>query len=119
MDAGNTQMSIHTTRQSSVTRDCGVTLWYNPSMAKLMITRGMVALVDDGDLARLLAHEWQARPNGSGKVYASRSTAGHGTITLQREVMGCSAWQAVRFVNGDTLDCRRENLIVFDKPIRF
>ncbi len=87
-------------------------------MRKLKITKGLFVLVDDPDYDSLVAHEWQARPNGSGKVYASRSTTTHGTITIQREITGCNAWQAVRFANGNTLDCRRENLVVFDKPFK-
>lgn len=75
-----------------------------------------VALVDDADFERLVAHAWKAKPNGNGThVYAVRNAVVDGrnvTIRMHREVLCYAGALDVRFWNGNRLDNQRRNLLV-------
>lgn len=72
------------------------------------LTRSQVAIVDDDVPEWLLAMTW--RPLARGKnVYAATVHAGKKEL-LHRMVAGVAPGVYLRFLNGDTLDCRRENI---------
>jgi hypothetical protein len=81
-------------------------------MVEIPLTRGLKALVDDVD-GRLAGFWWYANPRSDGLFYARRDEH-HGpkkkAIYLHREVLGVGVGLEVDHKNGDTLDCRRENL---------
>jgi len=81
-------------------------------MIEIPLTRGMRALVDDAD-GHLAAFRWYANPRSDGLFYARRDER-HGSkkkvVYLHREVLGVDVGLEVDHKNGDTLDCRRENL---------
>lgn len=76
------------------------------------LTRGLVAMVDQADADRVLAHRWHAhRPDPDGPHYAERTErrpdGTRGTVRLHAFLTG---WPLVDHVNGDGLDNRRSNL---------
>lgn len=83
------------------------------------LTRGMVALVDDEDFDRLSAFSWSAVKGRRESFYASRGV-GVGeplmvrTRQMQRDVLDPLGEVPSHILadhrNGDTLDCRKENL---------
>jgi hypothetical protein len=83
-------------------------------MRKIELTRGQKALVDD-DFFDTYGHiKWYAAEN-KGRYYARNSSLGEGKrgIYLHNFIMGNpknKCWQ-IRFKNGNTLDCRKENLM--------
>lgn len=86
----------------------------NPSRYWVLpLSRGAIALVDFADLEWLSAFSWCVRLCRSGAFYANRGTTVGGksvAIQLHREIMRAPAGLVVDHINGDTLDCRRENL---------
>lgn len=94
-------------------------------MKEISLTKGKVALVDDADFPALSRYNWHtvAAPDGE-TYYAARNekgeedpTAPHKrarrrTIYMQRHIVNAPDGVKVKFLNGDTLDCRRENLSV-------
>jgi hypothetical protein len=87
-------------------------------MIEILLTRGMVALVDDLD-AGMVAHRWSAKVNPSGLVHAQRTLTakeralrqGPRNVYLHREVLGpIPSGTEVDHINGNGLDCRRANL---------
>lgn len=81
-------------------------------MKHIQIGKTRHAMVDDGDAVRLRKFNWTYS-----KGYAIRRVIpdrGGTTISLQREVMGLTFFDGkeVRCMNGDKLDCRKDNLFV-------
>ena len=68
---------------------------------------GGVAVVDDVDYDRVAAVRWYPTRTG----YAWGRVGGRMTL-LHRDLLGAGAGVMVDHVNGDRLDCRRENLRV-------
>jgi len=74
---------------------------------EIALSRGLVALVDDADVQRILAAApWHAYPSGD-TFYARHSITPSRQITLHAFLTG---WAFVDHVNRDGLDNRRENL---------
>jgi hypothetical protein len=84
-------------------------------MKELPLTNGQVALVDENDYYRLLKYKWTATSFYTGRFYAKNQKHGllHKFIMREdpNEVFN------VTFKNGNTLDCRRENLIKSNSKI--
>lgn len=84
-------------------------------MAKIALTQGKFALIDDEDLPYVLQFTWYAArcPDGRTgyfeKWYARRSSK-TGPKYLHRELMRTPKGVVVDHINGDGLDCRRENM---------
>jgi hypothetical protein len=80
--------------------------------AEIILTRGMVALVDDADQEMLAMYSWRAI-KGIGRWYAMAWTPqvawSRRALTMHRLVLGEPAAD-VDHVNGDGLDNRRSNL---------
>lgn len=83
---------------------------------ELPLSRGLVALVDPEDYARLSPWKWHAlkvgKKNGRSKFYAARTDyRTHKCILMHREIMGAAGSQKVDHIDADmTLDNRRANL---------
>lgn len=70
-------------------------------------------VVDATDFETLNQYRWKAKPGINGRFYALRNVKVNGcftTVRLHREVLGRPVGGDVRFLNGDSLDCRRSNL---------
>ena len=83
-------------------------------MKEIPLTRGLVALVDDEDHARLSVHRWHADISGK-TAYAKRQVPGgkrQRGIKMHREIMNPPKGFVVDHINGDGLDNRRSNLRV-------
>jgi hypothetical protein len=81
-------------------------------VAELPLAGGAFALLDDEDFANFGGMRWFAHKSPNGKLYAARrEVSGNSRIMLylHREIMGEDA-SRVGFINGNTLDCRKENL---------
>ena len=78
------------------------------------LTRGFVALVDDEDYARLVAHKWCAMTNGHTSYAVRARSRRHGgrpgLILMHRIIIGATDEQIVDHENGNGLDNRRANL---------
>lgn len=73
---------------------------------EVVLTKGFVATVDDGDYDRVVAAgSWQIN-KCDGRLYAGHATSG-GNVRLHTFLTG---WPLVDHVNGDGLDNRRANL---------
>jgi hypothetical protein len=80
------------------------------------LTRGKHAIVDDADFAALSAFRWAALLS-SGKFYAVRNVPrengkGQTLVYMHRQLLGVGAHVKTSFLNGDSLDNRRENICV-------
>lgn len=75
---------------------------------KIPLTQGKFALVDDDVYEWASKHKWYAHRNGN-KWYARRrgKPPDMKTIRLHNEIMKAGS---VDHINGDGLDCRRENM---------
>ena len=85
-------------------------------MKKIVLTRGMVAWVDETDYERIGKRKWYAH-RSRGSFYAARSIrSGKGKITtrlLHHEVMGIVRLKkgyVVDHIDHDPMNCRRANL---------
>ena len=79
---------------------------------KITLTRGFEAIIDDADFELVSKYKWRAGVGRWG-VYAVTwmRTGGKGRhVYLHRFLLGIPAGLQINFVNGDTLDCRRDNL---------
>jgi hypothetical protein len=78
------------------------------------LTKGQVAIVDDGLHGWLSSVSWLALEAGSGLVYASRGRMGvsgkRETITMHQAVMGVANGVSIDHINHNGLDNRRCNL---------
>jgi hypothetical protein len=88
---------------------------------ELTLTKGYVALLDDEDYEKFKGFSWYAddRPykTGSKQVYARRSHCSratgehkHWTTLLHREIMNAPPRKPIDHINGNSLDCRKENM---------
>jgi len=79
---------------------------------KLPLTRGLFAVVDADDFARLDRFRWHAHKSGP-RFYAGRTVGGKADrcfVYLHREILGLLPGEWGDHVNGNTLDNRRANL---------
>lgn len=80
-------------------------------MKTIPLTKGKSAIVDDSDFEWASKWKWSCAANG----YAVRTPMENGvqrSIFLHREIMQPASGEVVDHINGDTLDCRRENMRV-------
>lgn len=77
------------------------------------LTQGQTALVDESD-AWVLDYKWYAQRQRGGNFYAGRGVYENGrrfrTEWLHVQVLGVKTGRIIDHRNGNTLDCRRENL---------
>jgi hypothetical protein len=87
-------------------------------MRGIVLSNGMVTLVDDEDYADLIEFKWQGVRNARGDYYATTSWRREGcepvTIYLARWLMGVvdDPKVVVDHINHNTLDNRKQNLRV-------
>lgn len=81
------------------------------SHGEVLLTRGVCALVDEEDLARVSLHSWHVHTTGSDHVYASAKIEGR-RVLLHRFILEVSDDRVVDHINNDGLDNRRDNLRV-------
>ena len=81
-------------------------------MAQIELGRGKVALVDDADYPAVSRHSWHVRLS-KGHHYAVNRRRHEGKIknTWLHRLIADTDDERISFANGDSLDCRRENLI--------
>lgn len=84
--------------------------------ATIPLTRGLTAIVDDEDAARLTGHRWCA-VRITGRWYAKRGvwdarSERVRTVYLHRAAVEAQADARVIPLDGDGLNCRRANLAV-------
>jgi hypothetical protein len=90
-------------------------------MQQIQLSQGKIAILDDEDFARFSPLHWCYRgERSSDKGYAIRhakeAKGKYRTVYLHREIIGeVPTGHEVIFRNGDTLDCRRENLRIATK----
>ena len=87
-------------------------------MISVPLTKGYVARVDDAD-AWALSHKWYAQTTTSG-VYARRNVkraGAKGGEQLHRVIAGALVGETVDHIDGDTLNCCRENLRVVSPTV--
>lgn len=78
----------------------------------MSLTKGKFVTVDPVDFEWAKEHKWYAalmRRNGTSRYYAARGVRGK-TLFLHRRILNAKPGEEVDHWNGDTLDCRRENL---------
>ena len=76
------------------------------------LTKGLSVLVDDADYEKYNQFNWSSHKNGK-KYYPVRKVKIDGKsreIYLHREIMNPTSGLHVDHINGDSLDCRRENM---------
>ncbi len=87
-------------------------------MKQIPLSQGKFALVDDSDHPLLSEFRWCYRGEKGKEGYAVRHAKVDGKdrlLYLHRSLMQPPPDHEVIFRNGDTLDCRRENLLVVTK----
>jgi len=87
-------------------------------VARVPLTKGLEAIVDDADADRVLAFRWQARLYPSDRRYASRGVRDGKRIThvwMHRFILDAPPGLLVDHINGDGLDNRRANLRLCSK----
>lgn len=78
----------------------------------IQLTQGLSALVDDADYEKFGHLNWKAHKNGK-KYYATmnyKDGEKFRQLTLHREIMNPPKGMFVDHINGNPLDCRRENM---------
>lgn len=78
----------------------------------IQLTKGLSALVDDADYEKFGHLNWKAHKNGK-KYYAVLNYKDEDKfrqLTLHREIMNPPEGVFVDHINGNALDCRRENM---------
>lgn len=80
-------------------------------VSKIELKTGEIALVDMADAHLVREYRWHrgGTKNGYACAYA-RTGRGRRKLYLHRLVMGAGDGQTVDHINGDPLDCRKENL---------
>ena len=73
------------------------------------LTRGMVAIIDREDAARVCQFAWSANSPGPGRFYAQAMVEGR-LVYLHRFILDAPPGALVDHRDGNTLDCRRPNL---------
>lgn len=82
-------------------------------MKEIPLTRGHIALIDDGDFDMVIKFKWMAAECTSTHVYAIRHIKKKGIQTrvyLHRWLLDAKKGELVDHKNRNTLDCRRDNL---------
>ena len=85
-------------------------------MRKIPLSRGYVALIDNEDFERVSAYRWTAMVQGYKfvlRVYPITWTEVNGkrvAFPLHRFILNFPDGLCVDHIDGDTLDCRRQNL---------
>jgi hypothetical protein len=84
---------------------------------EIPLTRGQVALIDEGDFPLVSGRKWYALPSTvKGRFYAmsgaKRADGKTTMVSMHRLITGAPKGKEVDHVNHDTLDNRRENLRV-------
>jgi hypothetical protein len=82
-----------------------------PNDRYIPLTRGLWAVVDVADFARLNQHRWYAAPSGNGQMYARRNTK-NGTILMHREIVHAPPGMVVDHKDRNGLNNRPDNLRV-------
>jgi len=75
-------------------------------------TSGLVALVDDCDYSLVNRYKWRVKPDLY-TCYVIRTVHLNGkrtSVRLQRQILSPPPHLVVNFINGNGLDCRRENM---------
>jgi len=85
----------------------------------LKLTKGFVAIVSSCDYARVSKHSWHVHMSRGtkkkpGQPYA-RATIKGKKVYLHRFLMDCPEGMEPDHKNHQTLDCRRENLVITDR----
>lgn len=78
----------------------------------IQLTKGLSALVDDEDYEKYGHFNWRSHKSGK-KYYASLNYIQDGKFKqkhLHREIMNAPEGSYVDHINGDSLDCRKENM---------
>lgn len=79
-------------------------------MTHIMLSRGMVAVVDGEDYDALASHRWHA--SGSGRYVSAARWENGVLILMHRQILGLrpADGRVVDHINHDTLDNRKANL---------
>lgn len=85
-------------------------------MKKIELTNGMFALVDDEDYFRVSQYKWLGVKFLEGKYYAKNHK--HGLLSKFLLKTNPDEEFIVNFLNGDTLDYRKENLVKSQTTIK-
>lgn len=96
------------------TRERTGEIWCDVGALAIPLSRGLVAVVDEGDFQRLAAYRWYASPacQRERKFYAVRQERKGGlnrNIYMHREILFCNDGEIADHINSDTLDNRRRN----------
>ena len=81
------------------------------SVARIPMTQGLVALVDEADAQRVSLHSWYPLRSSRSKyrtIYARAWISGK-TVLLHRLILN-EPDSRIDHINGDGLDCRRSNM---------
>ena len=80
-------------------------------MKEIILTKGKVALVDDGDFERVSQHSWCAAKTSYGKWRAETRIKGK-LIRLHRFITNAKSGEVVHHINGNPLNNLHENLYI-------
>ena len=83
--------------------------------ARVELTRGLSAIIDEADIPLVAPHKWHAKPSRKGVNYAMRNSKTKPSIgiPMHRDIAGAGDWDgktSVDHINRDGLDNRRSNL---------
>jgi hypothetical protein len=85
--------------------------------ARIPLTQGQYALVDDDDVELVSRYKWQA--HWFGDVYRATRSVREGkkirTVMLSHVILGVPPGTRVRHINRDTLDCQKSNLKTYGR----
>lgn len=79
-------------------------------MPNVPLSRGFHAVVDRDDLPTVAVHTWHIASNGQAATNVRKPDGSWVKVYMARLLLEPEARQWVRFLNGDKLDCRRNNL---------
>jgi hypothetical protein len=83
-------------------------------MTEVPLTQGQVALIDDEDAERVLAHKWRAKRDETGRRYYAVTSIRSGEkvryVRLHRFILDAPPCVEVDHINLNGLDNRRKNL---------
>lgn len=80
----------------------------------LIQIKEFIALIDKEDLEKVKLLQWHVE-YGKYVVHSHRENGKKKTIYLQRYILEVLDNQYIKFKNGNSLDCRKENLLVYEK----